>query len=646
MVPLDAELKALAALVSLAFASIVLIVPGRSARNLWLAAFLLLIAGNQGAETMRALGGPHVEAWYRLAAICAAIDPLALLMFVSAALGPVARPSRLFLGYVLLASGALALYAGWTLQLNRATNGDPVAFSLAVSVHTLLVYGWCLVVSVRRLREDPTAPWGIMIPALAVAVMPRAIDMLNAVFAIVLLPRFGGAHDPPPYFYGLLAASLALMALMVGLLVREARRATHPVAKRRLAQAALAAGLVLALVKLPGVLLGTPLIGESPRIDAVNSFLGRSGAAVRWLVFGAFASAMVFTDETPRFSPAQRRLASRGLLVIAFMTFAATLLVAIFGTLGYSASTLAAAVFVALAALALSQGFRGLVDATARTLYGVPRQGEAEALPETRVGPGATLASRYRVVRALGGGGSGETFLAWDEHLRREVALKVVPASGPAALREARIAGAVHHPFVVAVHDVLQRRASVVLVMEYVSGGSLADRIEREGPLPLAQGAALLDEIAQGVSAVHALGVVHRDLTPANILLTPEGRPKIADFGIAGRVGRRTLVLGDTLLRMGTPGFVAPEQARGETPTAAADVYALGVMLRAAVRGPLPASLEAVAARATLPDPAKRWPDAKAFLDALRLALPVHERAASDVDDVAVRERRGPLDPP
>lgn len=622
MVPLDAELKALAAIVSLAFGLVALMVPRRGPRNLWLGAFMLLIAGNQGAETMRALAESTRDQnlWFRLASVCASLDPLALLLFASSALSGARRFPTGLVTYAAVAGGVLAFVAGWTLDYRFAS-----VFGFCLAAHTALIYGWVLVEAIRMLRREPSAPsWASLVPAMAVAALPVVMGLTGSFFYTFLLPvmirpdaaRLGLPVETVAFSAIVASTGVLVGALMLGGLAREAKRAAGE-GRRSLLVATIVAGAVILVVVIPGFVLSRAFFGDDPVVYAFATITGRSSAPVRWLVFGAFTSAMVLRDEELRFSPAFRRRASRGLLALAFATFASMAAAIVASLLGGSTAVIAGAVIVVLAALAISQGFRGLVERTASGLYGVGREEENDASP-IRLAPGARIAGRYRVSRALGRGASSQTFLAWDERLRRDVVLKEVRASedGPEALREARIAGAIQHPFVIAVHDVLARGSTAILVTEHVAGGTLGERLAREGPMPQAEGIAFFEKVVEGVRAVHALGVIHRDLAPHNVLLTAEGWPKISDFGIAGHVSRRTVALGEGLLRMGTPGFAAPEQARGETPTPAADVYALGALARATIAGPLPPELERVVARAMTLDPRERWPDAGALLDA------------------------------
>jgi serine/threonine protein kinase len=208
------------------------------------------------------------------------------------------------------------------------------------------------------------------------------------------------------------------------------------------------------------------------------------------------------------------------------------------------------------------------------------------------------LVGRYRFIGPLGKGGMGTVWRAFDELLRQEVAVKEVrlPADLSAearaelserTLREARAAAKLRsHPSIVTVHDVIVDNDRPWIVMELVQGRSLDQIVRENGPLPPQQvaniGLALLDAL----SAAHGIGVLHRDVKPANVLLTNDGRVVLTDFGIA-------TVAGDTSLTQaghvaGSPGYIAPERLRGEPETPESDIWSLGATLYAAVEGHSP----------------------------------------------------------
>lgn len=198
----------------------------------------------------------------------------------------------------------------------------------------------------------------------------------------------------------------------------------------------------------------------------------------------------------------------------------------------------------------------------------------------------------YRLEASLGSGGMGEVFLARDERLERLVAIKALREEGVASaparerlLREARAAARINHPNVAAVFDVLEDHDPPLFVMEYVEGETLAARARR-GALDAAQIVDIGRQLAEGVAAAHAQGVVHRDLKPSNIVLTAGGRVKILDFGIArvgaaGTTPATARASGDTWTHgfVGTPRYAAPEQLAGGEVDARADVFSIGAVL-------------------------------------------------------------------
>ncbi|AKZ54831.1 Serine/threonine protein kinase [Streptomyces ambofaciens ATCC 23877] len=207
------------------------------------------------------------------------------------------------------------------------------------------------------------------------------------------------------------------------------------------------------------------------------------------------------------------------------------------------------------------------------------------------------IAGRYRLLSRLGEGGMGTVWRARDEVLHREVAVKEVraPAGPPDAdvrrmytrlEREAWAAARVAHHNVVTVYDVATDGGRPWIVMELVRGPSLADLLEAEGPLDPRRAARIGAEVLSALRAAHGAGVLHRDVKPANVLLADDGRVVLTDFGIA-------MVEGDSALTMtgeviGSPEFLAPERALGRTPGPESDLWALGVLLYAAVEGTSP----------------------------------------------------------
>jgi len=192
----------------------------------------------------------------------------------------------------------------------------------------------------------------------------------------------------------------------------------------------------------------------------------------------------------------------------------------------------------------------------------------------------------YRMDSVLGQGGMGVVYQAWHLRLNRQVALKMLLSGAYARpeelerfLREAEAVAALHHPSIVQVHDAGEVDGRPYFTMELVEGGNLADQIQGV-PQPPRQAAALVATLAEAVQAAHQCGIVHRDLKPGNILITLNGAPKVTDFGLARWLdGRDGLTLSGT--PVGTPSYMAPEQARGDKVTIgpATDIYALGAIL-------------------------------------------------------------------
>lgn len=203
------------------------------------------------------------------------------------------------------------------------------------------------------------------------------------------------------------------------------------------------------------------------------------------------------------------------------------------------------------------------------------------------------IAGRYRIEHEVGRGGMGSVYLARDERLDRAVAVKQVGAmpgeSAPdlaRALREARSSAALNHRNVVAVYDAIEEHGHIWLVMEYVPSRTLSRLVAEEGPLSPERAAWIGAQVADGLAAAHAAGTVHRDVKPGNILVTDDDTAKISDFGIARTLGDMKLT--QTGLMTGTPAYFSPELARGEDPSPAADVWALGATMYAAVEGRTP----------------------------------------------------------
>ena len=193
------------------------------------------------------------------------------------------------------------------------------------------------------------------------------------------------------------------------------------------------------------------------------------------------------------------------------------------------------------------------------------------------------LGGRYALRERIAAGGMGDVWLVEDRRLPRTLALKIMhPYTAHEVTlaqrfrEEALIGTRLSHPNIVAVHDFGEEAGLAYLVMEYVSGRTLAHLLHQEGALDSGRVHALLLQVAAGLGAAHEAGIIHRDIKPANILVTPDGRAKITDFGIARAAAG--LALTRTGEVMGTPQYLSPEQALGRSATPASDVYSLGVI--------------------------------------------------------------------
>jgi tRNA A-37 threonylcarbamoyl transferase component Bud32 len=204
------------------------------------------------------------------------------------------------------------------------------------------------------------------------------------------------------------------------------------------------------------------------------------------------------------------------------------------------------------------------------------------------------LPARYRTPHRIGRGAMGDIYLATDELLGRQVAVKVLAERYAAddgirqrfkreALAAARLSG---EPGAITIFDVGDWEGRPFIVMEYLGGGSLEDRLRRDGAQPPGRALAWLDQAAAALDAAHRHGVVHRDVKPANLLLDDRGAVRVADFGIASAAGMDSMTLTGTVL--GTAGYLSPEQAEGKRAGPASDVYALAVVAYELLSGERP----------------------------------------------------------
>lgn len=288
-------------------------------------------------------------------------------------------------------------------------------------------------------------------------------------------------------------------------------------------------------------------------------------------------------------------------------------------------------------------------------------------------GGGAAMPQRlgkYLVSRVIGEGAMGVVYEAIDPDIHRPVAIKAIRApllgpdaqdlDGPGRFRtEAQAAGRLAHPNIVAVYEYGEADGQHYIAMEHVAGTSLHDLLARGERLPLADALSLMQQLLDALACAHAQGVWHRDIKPANLLLTPDGRLKVSDFGIAriesGDRTHHTTVLG-------SPGYMAPERYTDEAPDARVDIFSCGVLLYELLAGsapfrgsagavmyqvlhdeppppstlplepPVPAAFDAVAARAMAKRPADRFADAAQMRAALLAAagVPVAPRVSAE----------------
>jgi eukaryotic-like serine/threonine-protein kinase len=198
------------------------------------------------------------------------------------------------------------------------------------------------------------------------------------------------------------------------------------------------------------------------------------------------------------------------------------------------------------------------------------------------------IAGRFQPERLLARGGMSEVWLGHDPELERQVAIKFRAAHADATRFEceARAVARLSHPNIVKLFDYGLTERGSYLVLEYLPGGSLKDRLTPGQPLDDEHTERIAQEVAAGLAHAHDYGVIHRDLKPSNILFDAEGRAKIADFGIARADGQTTLTAAGTML--GTAAYLSPEQATGEPVGPASDVYSFGTILFHLLTGRLP----------------------------------------------------------
>ena len=241
---------------------------------------------------------------------------------------------------------------------------------------------------------------------------------------------------------------------------------------------------------------------------------------------------------------------------------------------------------------------------------------------------GTLLNGRFRLDEQIGSGGMSTVYRAFDEVLERSVAIKVMHASIAddgvqleRFRREARTAAKMSHPHVVTVIDAGEDEGHPFIVLEYVEGETLKDRIRRCGPLPVPEAVAYAIEIGRALQAAHGERLVHRDVKPQNVLLDPEGRAKVTDFGISRSLDAEGLTATGRVL--GTTDYVSPEQALGENVSEQSDLYSLGIVLFEMLVGRVPFRAESQVGvamkhvREPMPDVQKLRPEISAALAAV-----------------------------
>jgi serine/threonine protein kinase len=225
---------------------------------------------------------------------------------------------------------------------------------------------------------------------------------------------------------------------------------------------------------------------------------------------------------------------------------------------------------------------------------------------------GKTL-GHYRIIEKLGAGGMGVVYRAEDTHLNRQVAIKVLPdifTGDPERLacfeREAKLLASLNHPNIAAIHGLEEDGGKRFLVLELIEGATLAERLHT-GPLSVDEALQVCRQIAEGLEEAHEKGIIHRDLKPANVKVTPEGKVKILDFGLARALREQTPAAADlshspTITEemtrpgvvLGTAAYMSPEQARGKAADKRADIWAFGCVLYECLTGKAPFKGETV----------------------------------------------------
>lgn len=528
--------------------------------------------------------------------------PAALAFVVLAGFGLAGEP----LAALALASRTLAAPLG-LLVLALPVSRLPFAMARAIAIGLAAI-------SVPAALAD-LAVWGYLVLATALAVAlalplrdPWIRGVLLAWTPALALPLLGPIVDRSPA--GLAAAIVALAALVLG--ARVANR-------RPLAAAALVLGLAgaLAAALLAPAFGILPLVALPTALTAFAFHRGRAlGASSRPLA--AVASGYASDTLASALGAPAAMATATGLLVGTIVLFA------------------------------LEAAMPSLDEARARrvALERARREGKPE--PSGPLGVGERILGRYQLLERLGEGTFGTAFLAHDEVAGERVVVKALRASAGEdrrILREARAIATVRHPNVIELRDVVEEADGSYLVMEFADGGSLAAWIAK-GPLGSEEARHVGLGILDALAAVHAAGLVHRDVKPTNVLLARPSTVKLADFGLARATdAEATMAPGALAPPVGTLRYMAPELARGRPASAASDIYsaaattyeaftgrayleispnesAVEIQMRVASMGPFlvsiePPELQAWFARALDPDPSTRFASAREARDAL-----------------------------
>lgn len=299
----------------------------------------------------------------------------------------------------------------------------------------------------------------------------------------------------------------------------------------------------------------------------------------------------------------------------------------------------------------------------------------------TRSAP-TRLAGRYDIQQQIGSGATAITWRGWDRRLERPVAIKILRDAFVTDetyvqrfRAEARTAASVAHGNVVDIYDFGQHDGELYIVMQLVAGEDLKQLITREAPLAPAHAGRIILQVLSGLRAIHAAGIVHRDIKPQNVLIGHDGIARLTDFGVAHRDDDQGVTTVGTTV--GTAAYMAPEQARGEPVTQATDLYAVGVMFYEMLTATLPFTaptamatmlahiqqeptppsarlaghvlspeIDGVILQALAKDPARRFRTARAMQQAVRFAVQAGPTAAADCAASATSPRALPAPPP